>query len=178
MLPCAHDERQRLPHAAKPAARPLADQLRAVGSAEGSRKREEQRTKRPPTMSRSTAAAPQHKQPAAVRAGPKEAGSHEHRLTGAAASPLGGDAHAGLRPGTAKNIKRRSASAASRSRREIVGEYMRPAAEAVMRELVTHLLVEKPADVTKEMLSYLRGVRDPDDAPDSDGLAAEGVQRR
>jgi len=29
-----------------------------------------------------------------------------------------------------------------------------------MRELVTHLLVEKPADVTKEMLSYLRGVRD------------------
>ena len=75
------------------------------------------------------------------------------------ASPLGGDAHAGLRPGTAKNIKRRSASAASRRRREIVGEYMRRSVDPVMRELVTHLLVEKPADVTKEMLSYLRGVR-------------------
>ena len=76
------------------------------------------------------------------------------------ASPLGGDAHAGLRPGTAKNIKRRSASAASRRRREIVGEYMRRSVDPVMRELVTHLLVEKPSDVTKEMLSYLRGVRD------------------
>ena len=76
------------------------------------------------------------------------------------ASPLGGDAHAGLRPGTAKNIKRRSASAASRRRREIVGEYMRRSVDPVMRELVTHLLVEKPVDVTKEMLSYIRGVRD------------------
>ena len=37
---------------------------------------------------------------------------------------------------------------------------MRRSADPVMRELVTHLLVEKPVDVTKEMLSYLRGVRD------------------
>ena len=51
----------------------------------------------------------------------------------------------------------RSASAAEP---EIVGEYMRRSVDPVMRELVTHLLVEKPSDVTKEMLSYLRGVRD------------------
>jgi len=77
----------------------------------------------------------------------------------APASPLH-DARAGARPGTAKNVKRRSASAASRRRREIVGEYMRRSVDPVMRELVTHLLVEKPGDVTKAMLAYLRGVRD------------------
>ena len=45
---------------------------------------------------------------------------------------------------------------------------MRRSVDPVMRELVTHLLVEKPADVTKEMLSLSQRCPGWYDAPDPD----------